>query len=225
MYLQIASEEYAQALKQGLKISRELTLAGKNPHPPVLDEILSEKSVCTQQELGMFEVPAERIIGVKSAGRITAFTPGFLPLLSQDTEFAQKWISLCSAHLGSEGIRDAVECYEYLGNFYIQEGNKRVSVLRWFGAPRILCNIIRILPPVSDEPRIRAYYEFLDFYKVTKLYTVQFRRPGDYGKLLEALGRIPEDVWTETERRSFNSRFHRFHEAYLSIKNVQPTSA
>ena len=218
MYLQIAAEEYAQALKQGQKAVRECNAAGLDPHPPVLDDILTENCIHALQELGTLEVPAERIIGTKTAGRITAFAPGFLPILGQDSEFARKWISLCSAHLGAEGIRDAVECYEYLGNFYVQEGNKRVSVLRWFGAPRILCNIKRILPPVSDEPRIRAYYEFLDFYKVTKLYTIQFRRPGDYGRLLAALGHTADEVWEEQERRYFNSKFHRFHEAFLSLQ-------
>ena len=217
MSLQYAAEEYAQALKQGLKISRELAAAGLDPHPPVLDDLL-EGSSCTLLELGTLEVPSERIIGTKSAGRITAFSAGFLPLLGENTEFARKWISLCAAHLGSEGIRDAVECYEYLGNFYVQEGNKRVSILRWFDSPRILCNIKRVIPPVSDDPRIRAYYEFLDFYKSAKLYTIQFRRPGDYGKLLEALDRTSDEIWTEAERRSFNSNFHRFHEAFHSLK-------
>ena len=218
MYVQIATEEYAQALKQGLKTAKELSAAGLDPHPQVLDELLEENNTHTLQELGIFEVPAERIIGVKSAGRITAFSAGFLPILGADTEFARKWISLCAAHLGTEGIRDAVECYEYLGNFYVEEGNKRVSVLRWFGAPRILCNIKRILPPVSDEPRIRAYYEFLDFYKSTKLYTIQFRRPGDYGKLLGFLGHEAGEEWSETERRAFNAKFHRFQEAFRSLK-------
>ena len=163
MYLQVAAEEYAQALKQGLKVAKERSSAGLDPHPAVLDVILPECSALPVQELGLLEIPAERIIGTKSAGRITAFSADFLPILAADSEFARKWISLCASHLGSEGIRDAVECYEYLGNFYIQEGNKRVSVLRWFGAPRILANIKRVLPPISEEPRIRAYYEFLDF--------------------------------------------------------------
>ena len=218
MYLQIAAEEYAQALKQGQKTAKECAAAGLDTHPPVLDDILADSNTHTLQELGTFEVPAERIIGTKSAGRITAFAPGFLPTLPVNSEFAQKWIALCSAHLGDEGIRDAVECFEYLGNFYIQEGNKRVSVLRWFGAPRILCTVRRILPPMSDEPRIRAYYEFLEFYKSAKLYTIQYRRPGDYAKLLKALGRTPGEVWEEWDRRSFNAKFHRFHEAFLSLQ-------
>ena len=218
MYLQVAKDEYAQALKQGLKAVKERTAAGLEPHPAVLDTILPECGTLPEQDLGLLEIPAERIIGTKSAGRITAFSADFLPILAVDSEFAQKWTSLCASHLGSEGIRDAVECYEYLGNFYVQEGNKRVSVLRWFGAPRILANIKRILPPAGDEPRIRAYYEFLDFYKCTRLYTIQFRRPGDYGKLLEALGREPGQLWEEAERRAFSARYHRFHEAFRSLK-------
>lgn len=45
-------------------------------------------------------------------------------------EFALKWINLCIANLGEEGNHDPIERFEYLGNFYIQEGNKRVSFLR-----------------------------------------------------------------------------------------------
>ena len=229
LYLQIAADEYSQALKQGLKTYRELSAAGLDPHPPVLDTILEQSSAQTVQDIGTLEVPAERIVGTKSAGRIAAFTAGFLPILGPETEFSRKWISLCAAHLGNEGIRDAVECYEYLGNFYVQEGNKRVSILRYFGAPRILCQIRRILPAKSEEPRIRAYYEFLDFYKVSRLYTVQFRRPGDYGKLMAFLDRSPDIPWTEEERRSFTTNFHRFHEAFQSLKtkpaNVLPEEA
>ena len=54
--------------------------------------------------------------------------------MPEDTEFAAKWAGLCAAHLSDEGIRDPIKCYEYLGNFYVQEGNKRVSVLKSYEA-------------------------------------------------------------------------------------------
>ena len=133
---QVAMEEYIAALKAGQKEARELAAAGKDPNPAVLDEILPEGGCDAVQDLGLLEIPSRRIVGVKSAGRITAFTATFHPLLDRNTEFAGKWISLCEAHLGDVGIRDPIECFEYLGNFYVQEGNKRVSVLRHFGAPR-----------------------------------------------------------------------------------------
>ena len=226
---QVAVDEYDLALRAGQKEAKELTAAGKNPNPAVLDEILPEGSPDTAQEVGLLDIPAHRIVGVKSAGRITAFTASFKPLLDRNSEFAFKWIALCDAHLGDTGIRDPIECYEYLGNFYVQEGNKRVSVLRHFGAPRIPGNVRRIVPPMSDDPRIKAYYEFLDFFKGARLYEVQFRRPGDYGKLLTALGKQMGEPWSEEERRTFRAYFQYFRDAFakqdLRGRDVLPEEA
>ena len=218
MSTEAALDEYYLALRQGQKEYRELMMAGKEPHPAVLDEILPELSTETVLSIGLVDIPAERIVGTKTAGRITAFTASFHPLLEAKSEFGIKWIQLCDAHLGATGITDPIECYEYLGNFYVQEGNKRVSVMRHFGAPRIPGNVKRIMPPRSDDPRIKAYYEFLDFYKVSKLYSIQFRRPGDYTKLLGYIGKRPGEEWSEEDRRIFNSYYAYFLEAFQSLK-------
>ena len=205
MNIQTATEEYALALRQGQKEYRELSYAGRPAHPAVLDELLDDSVAHTVLDMGTFEIPTERIVGTKSAGRITAFTPSFLPLLGTDSEFAKKWIALCADHLGAEGIRDPITCYEYLGNFYVQEGNKRVSVLRYFGAPRIPCQVKRVVPPVSEDERVKAYYEFIDFYKASRLYTVQYRTTGKYAQLLRYLGKQPDERWTEADRRTFSA--------------------
>ena len=218
---QTVQEEYLRAMKQGQKEANEYASQGKPTNPAVLDEILPENSPEVVVDLGLLEIPAERIVGTKSAGRIAAFSPSFLPLLDAKSEFATKWMSLCAAHLGDVGIRDAINCYEYLGNFYVQEGNKRVSVLRYFGAARIPATVKRILPGKSDDPRITAYYEFLDFFKASRLYAVQFRRPGDYAKLLEAVGKQAGEPWTEEERRTFNAYFSYFRDAFAKVSPLQ----
>ena len=218
--MQMAIDEYALALRRGLKESRECSAAGKRSHPLVLDEILPENYPGVVQDLGLMEIPAERIVGTKSAGRITAFSPSFRPLLSAKTEFANKWMNLCRAHLGDTGIQDPILCFEYLGEFYVQEGNKRVSVLRHFDAPRIPGIVKRVIPPVSDDPRIMAYYEFLEFFKVSRLYAVQFRRPGDYARLLKHLGKKPEEVWSEDDRRNFNASYQYFMDAFEAVNTL-----
>ena len=218
MDLQIAKEEYAAALSRGKKEYKERTAAGLSPYPLVLDEILEDQTGHAIQEVGLVEIPANRIVGVKSSGRITAFTASFRPLLSVDTEFGTKWCALCSDHLSDTGIREPILCYEYLGNFYVQEGNKRVSVLRHFDAARIPGTVRRVLPQPGSSPRVKAYYEFLEFYRVSRLYTVQFRRPGDYARLLALLGRDPDYVWTEQEHRNFNSYFQYFLDAFSTVK-------
>ena len=217
MSVQIATEEYAQALRKGQKEYRERVMAGLSPHPAVLDEILPETAAYTVQDIGLMEIPTERIIGVKSAGRVTALSASFLPLLDGKSEFSIKWINLCTAHLGDVGIQDPILCFEYLGDFYVQEGNKRVSVLRHFDSPRIPSMVRRVLPPQSEDPRIKAYYEFLEFFKGSRLYTIQFRRPGDYARLLAHLGKKAGEVWSEEERRTFNSYFYYFREAFEEL--------
>lgn len=220
MELLEAKEIYAAALRRGQKEYKELLAAGKSPNPAVLDQILDGSIAAVTQSVGLVEIPTERIIGTRSAGRITTFSASFLPLAKANSEFASKWENLCMAHLGEAGIRDPVTCYEYLGNFYVEEGNKRVSVLRYHGASRVPAMVTRILPQHSDEPRIKAYYEFLDFYKLTNLYTVLFRRPGDYAKLLALLGKEPDEQWSEAERRTFSAYFHYFLDAFQSLRNV-----
>ena len=217
MSFEIANDEYALALRRGHKEYRELSAAGRPTHPAVLDEILEDHPAMHHQEIGTVEIPAQFIVGTKSAGRISAFTANFRPLLEPDSEFGIKWILLCAAHLGDTGIQSPIECYEYLGKFYVVEGNKRVSVLRHFGAARIPGNVIRIIPPLTEEPRIRAYYEFMEFFKYSKLYTIQFRRPGDYKALLGFVGKEPGEVWEEQERRTFNAYFQYFMEAFEAV--------
>ena len=210
-------EEYAAALRRGQREYKDLLAAGKHPHPAVLDQILDTGAAQVTQNVGLVEIPMDRIVGTRSAGRISTFSASFLPLAKATSEFAAKWENLCMAHLGETGIRDPITCYEYLGNFYVEEGNKRVSVLRFYDAPRVPAMVTRILPAHSDAPRIKAYFEFLEFYKSSRLYTVQFRRPGDYAKLLALLGKDISESWTETERRTFSAYFHYFLDAFVSL--------
>ncbi len=222
MRRQEALEEYAKALKEGQREYKECISKKLPPHPAVLDTLLPGGS--TSISMGLVEIPISRIVGTKSMGRINAFSPSFRPLLEVNTEFGAKWVSLCADHLGEEGIHDPIECFEYLGNFYIQEGNKRVSVLRHFGGSRVSANVKRILPAADDSPRYKAYQEFLEFYKLTGLYDVQFTTPGGFGKLLERLGCGADRKWTEEERRRFQAGYHYFTEA-LGNALPQPEEA
>ena len=208
-----AVEEYGKALKEGQKECKECLQKELRVNPLVLDEILEPDAAENCVNVGLVEIPVHRIVGTKTAGRVAAFSPSFRPLMKADTEFAAKWINLCAAHLGDEGIQSPIECFEYLGDFYVQEGNKRVSVLRHFGAQRIAANVKRIRPAQTDTPRIKAYNEFLEFYKLTGLYDVQFTTPGSYGKLLSAVELPTDQIWTEEERRRFRAYFHYFKEA------------
>ena len=217
-----AQSQYAAALKAGQKCYKEAVLKGEYPYPQVLDEILDEHLAAGRVELGLINIPMDRIIGTKSEGRRNAFAANFMPLLPMESEFGTKWVALCDANLGSEGIRDPIRCYEYLGRFYVQEGNKRVSVLKSFDAPTIPGQVTRIVPVWSEDKEIRLYYEFMDFYRLSKLYRVQFSRSGSYKKLQAALGFESDHVWTEDERRSFLNAFSSFERTLAAQSGGRP---
>lgn len=217
MNRQEAAAQYAGALKQGRRAYREAVARGRYPYPQVLDEIISDAMVAGQAELGVIEIPISQIAGTKTAGRRSAFSADFLPLLDPDTEFAGKWMSLCEAHLGDEGIRDPIRCYEYFGHFYVQEGNKRVSVLRSYDAPTIPAYVIRMIPVWTEDPAVLAYYDFMQSFPKTGLYRARFSRAGSFVKLQKALGYEPDHIWTEDERRRFIAGYTYFQEPFLKL--------
>ena len=214
-----AKEEYLRAQSAGLREKRELEAQGLSPYPVVLEEAFPGVSKVSGVSLPLVEIPADRIVGTVTSGRKSTFSASFLPLPEVGSEFSAKWIALCEAHLSDTGIRDPIECIEYLGNFYVREGNKRVSVLRWFGAVRIPAKVRRVMPLEKDSPRAEAYEEFLDFFKTTGIYDIQFTKPGKYAKLLSALGKKPADPWTEQEKKRLVSAFTGFKEAFAPFKS------
>ncbi|MBR0352207.1 MAG: BMP family ABC transporter substrate-binding protein [Oscillospiraceae bacterium] len=212
-----AREVYLKAQSLGHKEIRDLESHGLSPYPAVLEEVFPAASHTAGTVLPIVEIPADRIIGTVSAGRTGVFSSSFMPLPDAGSEFASKWIALCEAHLSDTGIHDPIECVEYLGDFYVREGHKRVSVLRYFGAVRIPAKVRRLLPPEKNSPREIAYYEFLDFYRDSHVYDIQFTVPGDYAKLLFALGKKGGEEWSGSETKRFVSVYSRFREAFQSL--------
>ena len=152
-----------------------------------------------------------------SDGTERAYTPDFLPLTAANTDYAEKWRKLYLAYLSDEGIRDPIGCYEYLGRFYVNDGMKRVSVLKSHGAATITAQVIRVMPAESNSPEMKAYKEFLKHFRLTGLYQVYFNQPENFKKLQAALGYEPNHVWTEMDRYSFMFNWYSFDRAYKKI--------
>ena len=207
------AEEYRKARQMALKEAKLCQSRGGSPCLPVLDEILAEEETCGEVDLGLVDIPVELIVGTRTAGRSQASSRSFLPLMEEDSEFAHKWMSLCGAHL-NEGITDPVKVYEYMHTFYVAEGNKRVSVLRYFGAVNIPAEVTRILPLKNDSKASRIYYEYVDFYRLSGVNYLWFSMPGRFPRLQEAVGKAPDEAWTKEERQVFFSVYTGFSALY-----------
>ena len=204
---------YKDAQKQGQKEFRACTAKGLYPYLPSLDEILPAEKLNQGKPVGTVQIPMDFIVGNYSAGRTRAFARNFMPLLEEGTEFADKWRNLCKAHL-EEGIRDPAKVYEYLNRYYVAEGNKRVSVLKFFGAVTVYADVIRILPERNGSEETELYFELVDFYDCSKVNFLEFTKPGSYLQLQRTLGKAPGESWTDEERSTLSTVYYRFCRAY-----------
>jgi len=203
---------YLDAQKRGKKEQKKCLLMGRFPYLPVLDEILTQQNILTEQNLGLVQIPLEHVVGTSTKGRTYAFAANFMPILDEQSEFACKWEALAEAQV-SEGIRDPIKVYEFLNRFYVVEGNKRVSVLKFYGADKIAAYVTRKIPAPSEELDIKLYYEFMKFNEATGFNTVEFTRLGKANKLLERVGaEIPWDAKTKEDFRGILFRFTKAYE-------------
>lgn len=209
-------QDYVQARKMGNEAVRKALKNGTSPYLPVLDTI-EETNNQRGIKLGYQEIPLSRVSGNKTVGRNNAFANNFMPLLSADTEFAMKWSSLYDSFV-EEGIQNPIECFEYINQYYVLEGNKRVSVSKFGGSVFIPAYVTRILPPKTDEPEIIAYYEYLQFYEVTQNFLIVFNEPGEYEKLASILGQDLVHVWPEDLRGDLKAAYFIFEKTFKSIK-------
>lgn len=209
----MGSEDYSKAYRLGKKDYQSRMLRGVRPTLQVLDDFMPEKGSYSEMPLGLVQIPADQIVGTKTAGRSNSFAGNFMPILRETTEFASKWASLSTSHV-EEGIREPIKAYEYMNKFYVEEGNKRVSVMKYFGVVSIPGNVTRIIPKRTEEKENKIYYEFLDFYRCAPINYIWFSQEGSFAKLQEAVGKEPEEEWTKDELLKFSSIYSRFSGEY-----------
>ncbi len=209
----MAIEDYNKAYKSGKKDYMARMLRGEKPTLQVLDDIMPEKGSYSERPLGLVQIPTDQIVGTKTVGRSNSFAGNYMPILESDTEFASKWAKLSTSHV-EKGIRDPIKAYEYMNQFYVEEGNKRVSVMKFFGAVSIPGTVTRIVPARTRDKENKIYYEFMDFYQSAPINYIWFSQQGSFVKLQEAVGKKPGEMWTDEELLKFSSVYTRFTAEY-----------
>lgn len=207
------TEIYEKVYKLALKDFRSKSSKGMYPYLQVLDDILSYTELSAEENLGLVNIPLDQVVGTKTAGRTNAFASNYMPLLPADSEFAVKWCRLYDAHL-EEGIREPVRVCEFMNRFYVIEGNKRISVLKYCSAVTVPAYVTRMIPEPNDSVESKIYYEFLDFYKNTGINYLNFSQPGNYIKITKQAGMGAEQEWTALEREQFRSSYIQFMKAF-----------
>lgn len=197
---------YAQvqaAAKRSVHVAEK---SGVAAYPNELKEDMQDIKVEHIVELGTVEIPVDSIVGTVGCNEMGLYSPEFMPAAAADSPFAVQWCQLYMDYLSDAGWYAPIRCVEFLGRFYVQDGKKRVSVLKAHGAYTTEAIVTRLLPEETGEEAIRSYYSFLEDYEKTGLYQAAFTQPGGLNKLQKALGHDQDYVWNDQDR--FGFRFH-----------------
>ena len=215
----MSEDAYVKARKLALKEYHSRMQRRESPFLPVLAEIDEQLNALSRQSLGLVQVPLSKVVGTASKGRTNAFAANFMPLLDQGSEFSRKWSTLYDSVV-VDGLRQPVKAFEYMNQFYLIEGNKRVSVMKYLDAVAIEAEVTRVMPIRTDDPVNQLYFEFLPFYADTGINFLWFSKPGGFQQLYELTGHTPGEKWPSEERTDFEAAYMRFRAAYKARENA-----
>lgn len=202
-------DEYLKAKKLGDKAFHQAVLNGQYPYIACLDDILQGKNVSARR-IAIDEIPLRQVAGTKTSGRQNSFAPDFMPLAGPGSEFAGKWMNVYKYQV-SQGVADAVQVFEYRHRFYVQEGNKRVSVFRYLNMLTIPADVQRI----TDGEEDALTKEFYAFFRCVPIYEIDFREVGRYKAFVRMLGKNLDEPWSHEEVRKLKSLYYMFERLYL----------
>ena len=206
-------DRYIRARKLGLKEYHARLQHRENPYLPALEELEASLNALPHRALGLMQIPLNKVAGTASLGRTNAFAANFMPLLDPGSEFSMKWAALIDG-IVADGVRQPVKALEYLGRYYLVEGNKRVSVMKYLDAVSIEAEVTRVLPRRTDDLENRLYYEYLTLCEDAQINYLWFTKPGSVARLYELTGKRPGEKWSSEARADFEAAYMRFRSAY-----------
>lgn len=205
-------DSYQQARKLALTCVSERKLQGLDPYLPVLDHYLKSMTILKRREIGVKEIMTDRIAGTCHEGRTESFAANFMPLLESDSEFAAKWMTLYRSAL-DEGLRDPIQVYELYGRYFVEEGNKRVSVTLFLKNPLISARVTELIVDPDTMPEGKLYESFLRFYAETGITSILMSRSKNYRKLLKLVVPDTDEKLTPEMQEELLSDFYSFSSA------------
>ncbi len=219
--------DYLKAQKLAEKCNRQAAARGAYPYLPVLEDLLVSHPEESRVPIGRVEIPISLIAGTADSGRTSAFASNFMPLLGAETEFASKWSALCDS-VREQGVNDPIVVLEYMQRFYVIEGNKRVSVSKYFGSVSIDAVVTRVLPHLTDSTEHLLYAEFIEFYRQTGLYEIEMSVVGGFPRLLEAIPSIDPVMgkpcpWSDDLRHAVKFLYAVFEQHYIDRNGLRLT--
>ena len=186
-----AMEDFSRAKRRARFNSFFNTLQWKNSDLLSLYEVTKIIKPRKETYLGMQTIPVDKIIG--SEGRYRDFSSAFFP---KKDMLKSRWTSIDMARL-EDVILPPISVYSLGGNYFVRDGNHRVSVAKSMGVEFIDAEVVELDSQIELEPgmtlkqiKARAVeYErkmFMNQYNPTYLPMdeIRFTAPGSYPEMV-----------------------------------------
>lgn len=163
-----AAEQFHRARRQAAVESLLARLSGESTDLLSYNEVVDKLRVSGQSPGGLRQIPVTAIVG--SVSRYQDFTRTFLPLKEEDED---RWVSVGAA-APAIGDLPPIECYKVGDNYFVLDGNHRVSIARRQNVDYIDAYVTEVrtrvpLPPGARPDDLIIAAEYAAFLEATQL--------------------------------------------------------
>ncbi len=133
-----ADKDFGRARRRALL--RRLARRFRDDPLPAFEDVRRSHRAYNRVRRGLRVVEVDRIVG--SVGRQNDFDRSFMPLRAS---VGQRWKRIDLAYLRSEDL-PPVELYKIGDDYFVEDGNHRVSVARYHGTPTLEAVVTEFRP-------------------------------------------------------------------------------
>lgn len=178
MYFSEAQSAYKKFLKSsrgilGLNFKKQENLKS-------FAEVQKEENAYNSVNLGIKEIPLGKIVG--SVEKYSYFDKNFVP---KNNIVKQRWISIYTAYM-AETMLPPVILYKIKDDYYVYDGNHRVSVAKFLNFASIEAEVEEFLPTKDTKDKV-IYREHMFFEKETGIEEIILSEPIKYKYLREEI--------------------------------------
>ena len=174
--------EAQSAYKKFLKSSRGILGLNlkKQENLKSFAEVQKEENAYNSVNLGIKEIPLGKIVG--SVEKYSYFDKNFVP---KNNIVKQRWINIYTGYM-TETMLPPVILYKIKDDYYVYDGNHRVSVAKFLNFASIEAEVEEFLPTKDTKDKV-IYREHMFFEKETGIEGIILSEPIKYKYLREEI--------------------------------------
>ena len=176
-------------------------------------EIQKEENAYNSVNLGIKEIPLDKIVG--SVEKYSYFDKNFVP---KNDIVKQRWINIYVGYM-MDSMLPPVILYKIKDDYYVYDGNHRVSVAKFLNFASIEAEVEEFLPTKDTKDKV-IYREHMFFEKETGIEEIILSEPIKYKYLREEIESYT-DLLSKRRNRNFSLREGAekwYKEVFLPIK-------